>query len=75
MNELQKRLAKIDSESADAKVSKDKQKRRIKIKRSYKGDTRNNEAALKSTKDGIIASESERKSLAAQQHHLENEKE
>ena len=74
MNELQKRLAKIDSEIADAKVSKDKQKRRIKIKRSHEGDTRNNEAALKSTEDGIIASESERKALATQLHNLEADK-
>ena len=75
MNELEKRLAKVDSQIATAKVSKDKQKRRLKIVRSYKGDTSTGEAVLKTTKDGITASESERKSLVTQLRGLEDEKE
>ena len=75
MKELEKRLAKVDSQIATAKVSKDKQKRRLKIVRSYKGDTSTGEAILKTTKDGITASESERKSLVTQLRGLEDEKE
>ena len=66
MSELEKRLAKVDFQIATAKVSKDKQKRRLKIARSYKEDTSTGEAVLKTTKDGITASESERKSLVTQ---------
>ena len=75
MNELKKRLAKVNLEIAEAKASKEKQKRRIKIKRSYKGDTTNNVVALKATEVGLDALEAERKSLTAQLGNQQADKE
>ena len=71
MNELKKRLAEVASKISQAQESAAKQKRRIKIKRSYKADTSKNEAALKSTVDGIAALKTEQKWLATQLRNLE----
>ena len=65
MNNLKNRLAKVESEIAFAKTLKDKQKRRVKIVRSYKGDTSNGEALIKNTKRGIQASKAHRELLVA----------
>ena len=66
MNHLRNRIAKVESEIAFAKKLKDKQKRRVKIVRSYKGDTSNGEALVKNTKRGIQASEAQRETLVAE---------
>ena len=71
MNELKKRLAKVAAEIKEAQASAAKQKRRIKIKRSYKADTSKNDAALKSTLDEIAVLKAEQKSLAAQLRNSE----
>ena len=66
MNNLKNRIAKVESEISFAKKLKDKQKRRVKIVRSYKGDTSNGEALIKNTKLGIQASEAQRETLVAE---------
>ena len=66
MNTLRKRIAKVESEITFAKKLKDKQKRRVKIVRSYKGDTSNSEALVRNTKRGIQASEAHREALVAE---------
>jgi hypothetical protein len=66
MNSLKNRIAKVESEIAFAKKLKDKQKRRVKIARSYKGDTRIGEALIKNTKCGIQASEAHRETLVSE---------
>ena len=66
MNNLRNRIAKVESEIAFAKKLKDKQQRRVKIVRSYKGDTSNGEALVKNTKRGIQASEAQRETLVAE---------
>ena len=66
MNDLKKRIAKVVSEISGAKVLKKKQKRRVKIVRSFKGDTSISEALVKNTKRGIEASEAQRDVLVAE---------
>ena len=66
MNNLKNRLAKVESEIAFAKKLKDKQKRSVKIVRSYKGDTSNGEALIKNTKRGIQASKAHQERLVAE---------
>jgi hypothetical protein len=66
MNNLRNRIAKVESEITFAKKLKDKQKRKVKILRSYKGDTTNGEALIKNTKRGIQASEAHRETLVAE---------
>jgi hypothetical protein len=66
MNTLRKRIAKVESEITFAKKLKRKQKRSVKIARSYKGDTSNGEALVKNTKRGIQASEAHREALVAE---------
>jgi len=66
MNSLKNRIAKVESEIAFAKKLKDKQKRRVKIARAYKGDTRIGEALIKNTKRGIQASEAHRETLVSE---------
>ena len=66
MNNLKNRIAKVESEIAFAKKLKDKQKRRVKIVRSYKGDTSTGEALVQNTKRGIQASEAQRETLVAE---------
>jgi len=66
MNNLKNRIAKVEAEITFAKTLKDKQKRRVKIVRSYKGDTSNSEALIKNTKRGIQASEAQREALVAE---------
>jgi len=74
MKELEKRLAEANSEIANAKRREERQKKRIKIKRSYKGDTTGDEASLKTTTDGITASERVRMGLVGQIRTLKAEK-
>ena len=71
MDELKKRLAKVAYEISQAQAAAAKQKRRIKIKRSYKADTSRNEATLKSTLDGITVLKTEQKSLTTQLRNSE----
>jgi hypothetical protein len=66
MNTLRKRIAKVESEITFAKKLKRKQKRRVEIVRSYKGNTTTGEALIKSTKRGIQASEAHREALVAE---------
>jgi hypothetical protein len=66
MNTLRKRIAEVESEITFAKKLKRKQKRRVKIIRSYKGDTSNGKAQIKNTKRGIQASEAHREALVAE---------
>jgi hypothetical protein len=66
MNDFKNRIAKVESEITFAKKLKDRQKRRVKIVRSYKGDTSNGEALIKNTKRGIQASEAHREMLVAE---------
>ena len=74
MKELEKRIAKVSSEITSAKRRKERHKKRIKIKRSYKGDTTTDEASLKTTTDGITASERVRTGLVAQIRTLKADK-
>ena len=66
MNNLKNRIAKVESEIAFAKKLKKMQKRRVKIVRSYKGDTSKGEALIKNTKRGIQASEAHKEMLVAE---------
>ena len=66
MNNLKNRIAKVEAYITFAKTLKDKQKRRVKIVRSYKGDTSNGEALINNTKLGIQASEAHRETLVAE---------
>ena len=66
MNTLRKRIAKVELQITFAKKLKRKQKHRVKIVRSYKGDTSSGEALIKNTKRGIQASEAHRESLVAE---------
>ncbi len=74
MNNLKNRIAKVEAEITFAKTLKDKQKRRVKIVRSYKGDTSNGEALIKNTKLGIQASEAHRETLVAELRAQEDAK-
>jgi hypothetical protein len=74
MKELENRLAEANSEISNAKRREERQKKRIKIKRSYKGDTTGDEASLKNTTDGITASERVRMGLVGQIRTLKAEK-
>ncbi|MEA2980036.1 MAG: hypothetical protein QOF09_1859 [Alphaproteobacteria bacterium] len=66
MNNLRNRIGKLASEITFAKKLRDKQKRRVKIVRSYKGDTSHGEILVKNTKRGIQASEALREMLVAE---------
>ena len=66
MNNLKNRIAKVESEITFAKELKHRQKRTVKIVRSYKGDTSNGEVQIKNTKRGIQASEAQRETLVAE---------
>jgi len=74
MTELEKRIAKVNSEIASAKRRTERQKKRITIKRSYKGDTTSDEVALKTTTDGITASEWVQTGLVGQRRTLKADK-
>ena len=74
MNNLKNRIAKVEAEITFAKTLEDKQKRRVKIVRSYKGDTSNSEALIKNTKLGIQASEAHRETLVAELRAQEDAK-
>jgi hypothetical protein len=74
MKELEKRIAKANSEIASAERRKERQQKRIKIKRSYKGDTTIDEASLKITTDGITTSERVRMGLVEQIRTLNADK-
>jgi hypothetical protein len=74
MNNLKNRIAKVEAEITFAKTLKDKQKRRVKIVRSYKGDTSNSDALIKNTKRGIQASEAHQETLVAELRAQEDAK-
>jgi hypothetical protein len=63
MSDTEKRIAKIDSEIAVAKKTKQKHKARAEIVRSFKGDPSTQDALVKSTGLGIDASEAQRDAL------------
>jgi len=60
MSDIKKRIAKVDSEIAIAKKTKQKYKARAGIVRSFKGDPSTQDALVKSTGLGIDASEAQR---------------
>jgi hypothetical protein len=74
MKTLKTRLGKLDAEISAAKENKRKQKKRLRILRSYKGDTSVGELLLQTTQDGIAASEAQRDTLVQQLEMDKDEK-
>jgi hypothetical protein len=60
---VDQQLAKIDSEIAAATALARKQSDRLKIIRSYKGDTSKCAAAIKTTKQKLVSLQAERRQL------------
>ena len=64
MSDIKKRIAKLDTEIAVAKTTKQKHKARARIVRSFKGDPSTHDALVKTTGLGIDASKAQRDILS-----------